>query len=71
MPLTEPTDRRTDFLTDAQTDSERHGHSGTLLTEPIDLLILLQCRLMLASAVMSLPFIPFTLAAAAEVACLV
>ena len=54
-----------------QTDTDKHDHNGTPLTELTDLLILLHCRLMVASAVISLPLIPFTLAAAAEVAFLV
>jgi len=65
------THRFTHRCIDMQTDADRHGHNGTPLTEPTDLLTLLHCLLMLASAVISLPFMPFTLAAAAEVAFLV
>ena len=63
--------RLTHRCTYMQTDTDKHDHNGTPLTEPTDLLILLHCRLMVASAVISLPLMPFTLAAAAEVAFLV
>lgn len=64
------TDRQTGRQTNRRTDSRQTGltliRGGLGLTEPMDLFSRLHCLLRAASAVMSAPLTPRTLAAAAE-----